>query len=140
MCVRTFNHTTNGIPGTKRRNPIRIPEVTDGLSNTLMLGDKRLKIWNNLTFRSDDNEGYTAGWDHDVIRRTDIIAAPDYPQATDPLNPANTHGGGRYGGRHPGGFNGALGDGSVRFISFTMDPIMFNRLGNRGDGEVLDNF
>jgi prepilin-type N-terminal cleavage/methylation domain-containing protein len=140
MCVRTFNHSTNGIPGTKRREPIRIAEVTDGLSNTLMIGDKRLKIWTNLTFRSDDNEGFTAGWDHDVIRRTDIIPAADYTQATDPLNAANTHGGGRFGGRHTGGFNAALGDGSVRFIPYTIDPIIFNRLGHRSDGEVVGNY
>jgi prepilin-type N-terminal cleavage/methylation domain-containing protein/prepilin-type processing-associated H-X9-DG protein len=41
---------------------------------------------------------------------------------------------------HPGGVNAALGDGSVRFISETINLLTFQRLGNRKDGQVVGQF
>jgi len=41
---------------------------------------------------------------------------------------------------HPGGVNAALGDGSVRFISGTVNLLTFQRLGNRRDGMPVGNF
>ncbi len=126
--VRTFNHSTNNIPGTRRRMPIRLQDLTDGLSQTLVAGDK--KLFRGISgFRTDDNEGYSAGWDHDVIRRTDLVPMPD----------DGTDGGGRFGGLHPGGFNALLGDGSVRFVPFTISATTFWNLGHRADGNVLGN-
>ena len=82
-------------------------------------------------FRGDDNEGYASGWDHDVVRRTNLA----------PLADDNSDGGGRFGGLHPGGFNGVLGDGSVRFIKFSIQccgsGTTFFRLGHKSDGGVL---
>ena len=39
--------------------------------------------------------------------------------------------------RHPGGFNVALADGSVRFISNTIDPEVLRNLLMRDDGHAL---
>jgi hypothetical protein len=36
--------------------------------------------------------------------------------------------------------NVLLGDGSVRFLSFTIDRVVFNNLGNRQDGTPIPNF
>jgi prepilin-type processing-associated H-X9-DG protein len=46
-----------------------------------------------------------------------------------------------FGSAHPGGVNAVFGDGSVHTINYDIDAILFNRLGNRSDGEVvvLDN-
>jgi prepilin-type processing-associated H-X9-DG protein len=41
---------------------------------------------------------------------------------------------------HPGGVNAAFGDGSVHFISNTVNLLTFQRLGNRKDGQVLGQF
>jgi prepilin-type processing-associated H-X9-DG protein len=41
---------------------------------------------------------------------------------------------------HPGGVNAALGDGSVRFITETVNLLTFQRLGNRKDGQVVGQF
>jgi len=129
--VRTYNHSADSVPGTKRREPITFADIKDGLSNTLMVGDKKIHIGGG--FRGDDNEGYTSGWDHDVVRSTNI--APLADDASD--------GGGRFGGAHPGGFMGVLGDGSVRFISFNIsccaNTSTFWRLGHRADGLTLGN-
>jgi prepilin-type processing-associated H-X9-DG protein len=38
---------------------------------------------------------------------------------------------------HPGGFNGALADGSVRFFSNTIDPYILNALGTRDGDEPI---
>ena len=38
---------------------------------------------------------------------------------------------------HPGGVNALLGDGSVRFISNTVDILAFQRLGHVADGQVF---
>jgi prepilin-type processing-associated H-X9-DG protein len=41
------------------------------------------------------------------------------------------------GSSHPGGFNAAMGDGSVRFIKGTIDPRTFRALITRNLGEVI---
>ncbi len=131
IIVRTFNGGSN-VPGTRRRNPARLTDMTDGLTNTLMVGDKKLRK-GSTGFRGDDNEGYSAGWDHDVVRRTNLAPLPD----------DNRDGDGRFGGVHPGGFQGLLGDGSVRFIRFSISCCgsgsTFFRLGHKSDGGVLGN-
>jgi hypothetical protein len=39
---------------------------------------------------------------------------------------------------HASGFNGAFGNGSVRFISNTIDPYILNALGTYDDGESIN--
>src|SRR5262249_4332595 len=60
--------------------PVRIPtDVPDGLSNTIMLGEKQLNIARfGLTY--DDNEPYVApGWDSEIFRvgSTSRLPGPD---------------------------------------------------------------
>ena len=69
-------------------------------------------------FQGDDNEGYTSGWDHDVIRRTDREPRPD-------PNAAGAWGEERFGSWHPAGFQVVLADGSVRFLSYDIDLTNF---------------
>ena len=47
----------------------------------------------------------------------------------------------RFGSVHPGGFNAVFADGSVHVISYEIDPMLFNYLGDRMDGQAisLDN-
>jgi prepilin-type N-terminal cleavage/methylation domain-containing protein len=55
-----------------------IAAVKDGLSNTLMLGDKRLNRKRLGQFQDDDNEGYAVGFDHDTMRKTSALPLPDF--------------------------------------------------------------
>jgi prepilin-type processing-associated H-X9-DG protein len=131
VIVRTFNGGQD-IPGTKRADPIRLQDMKDGTSLTLVAGDK--KVFAGIRgFRGDDNEGYSAGWDHDTVRRTDVAPLPD----------DGNDGDGRFGGLHSNGFNALLGDGSVRFISYSVSCCgsgsTFWRLGHRFDGGILGN-
>ncbi len=42
--------------------------------------------------------------------------------------------------RHPGGANVLIGDGSIRFVGETIDPVTWRGLGTRNGAEVLEGF
>ncbi|AWM41920.1 putative major pilin subunit [Gemmata obscuriglobus] len=107
---------------------LNLAAITDGTSNTMLIGEKRLNSAALGGFQGDDNEGYTSGWDHDVIRETDRLPLPD----------TNTgDGNGCFGGPHSGGFVTVFCDGSVKLISYSVDITTFNRLGQRNDGQPI---
>jgi prepilin-type N-terminal cleavage/methylation domain-containing protein/prepilin-type processing-associated H-X9-DG protein len=112
------------------REPVQMAEISDGTSTTLLLGEKRL----NLTFlgqlQKDDDTGYASGFDADVVRLCTKPPAPDY-------RAPSGDGGQRFGASHPGRFNVAFADGSVRSISYSVTPEVFRRLGARADGQVV---
>ena len=112
------------------RNMIGLLAITDGTSNTLYAGDKRLNVAGLGNFQGDDNEGYTSGWDDDTIRWTYHLPLPD---------PRTGDGGLRFGSSHTGGFMTSMCDGSVRFITYNVDHPTFIRLGQRNDGLVVSN-
>jgi len=107
-----------------------IADITDGMSTTLLVGEKRLNLAHLGTDQPDDNEGYTSGFDEDVIRRTDEAPAPDYF--------GSGAGGKLFGSSHPGLFNTVFADGGVRPISYSIDPGVFQNLGNMHDGQAID--
>jgi prepilin-type N-terminal cleavage/methylation domain-containing protein len=111
--------------------PLRIRDIIDGTSNTLLLGDRRLNIAHLGEVQTDDDTGYASGWDQDIMRRTDIVPLPDYSALTG-------NGELRFGSSHTGVFNMALADGSVRMLSYSVDQTTFQNLGNRRDGQAID--
>ena len=46
--------------------------------------------------------------------------------------------GGGFSSLHTGGANFAFGDGSIRFLSQSISPILYQKLGNRHEGQMLD--
>lgn len=116
-------------PSTKDNKTLA--SITDGTSNTLLVGEKRLNRTYIGQYQGDDNEGYTSGWDHDVIRSTNREPRPDF-------NRPSGDGELRFGASHPGGFMVAVADGSVRFIPYTIPLNMFQRFGNRADGQPVE--
>ncbi|MFO0870399.1 MAG: DUF1559 domain-containing protein [Pirellulales bacterium] len=105
---------------------IGFAQCLDGTSNVFILGEKRMDVSLINQYQGDDNEGYTSGWDHDVIRLTSLQPRKDWRQGG--------WGEQRFGASHPGGFNVVFLDGSVRMISYTIDLTTFNNLGIRDDG------
>lgn len=115
---------------------ISILQITDGTSNTLLAGDKQLdpKMYTSLQFESDDNEGYSDGWDWDVMCYSTVQPASDASVMGD------GSGSGAFGGMHTAGFCAAFCDGSVKLITFTIPLSTLELLGNRNDGQVIPSY
>ena len=106
-----------------------IAEIVDGTSNALLLGEKRLNLRELGQPQSDDNEGYTAGWNSDTMRNTDKKPLPDFTGLGD--------GDDRFGASHAGVFQISLADGSVQSTSYGIDSQVFKRLGHISDGQPV---
>jgi prepilin-type processing-associated H-X9-DG protein len=119
---------------------VRLVEIQDGTSNTLLLGEHG---------RGPTNVGYWnwfAAWDGAVQRLSiagvnspyppSLPYADRMPPAVEPplWGPQNAVGFGSY---HPGGANFALADGSVRFVKGSTDYRVLGALGTRAGGEVV---
>jgi prepilin-type N-terminal cleavage/methylation domain-containing protein len=103
-------------------------QVTDGLSKTLMIVEKRLPQPYG-TGREDDDRGWSDGWDMDTVRSGICPPLPD--------SPAEVSGRGRSttaGSAHPGGWHGVFADGHVQPFDYAIEPEILNQLAHRSDG------
>jgi len=125
-----YNDGTNG-------KCIGLANVTDGTANTLLIGEKRLNRGYLGQYQGDDNEGYTSGWDHDTMRYSGTLPSGGFAPPLPDYTSSGGDGGQRFGSSHPGGLNVSVCDGSVKFISFTVDQVMFAQMGNRNDGAAV---
>jgi prepilin-type N-terminal cleavage/methylation domain-containing protein len=126
---------------------VRPAHVFDGLSNTLMLGEKQLNP-RDFVLPNDQNEPYTiAGWDSEVVAtgcKTEdwntFMYGPPAPDSRHPTilknNPAA--GSWRFGSSHPGGCVTAFADGSIRWVRFECDGVVFERACNRSDRQHVN--
>jgi prepilin-type N-terminal cleavage/methylation domain-containing protein len=118
----------------------RPAEIADGLSHTLLVGEKRLNVAALGTPQNDDNEGYTAGFDEDTMRNTGEIPLDENDETPLPdTREENATGEQLFGSSHPQLFQTAYVDGSVHVVPFTVDRLVFASLGNRRDGTMLNN-
>jgi prepilin-type N-terminal cleavage/methylation domain-containing protein len=124
----------NGVIGILGR--VNVATVRDGLSNTLLAGERRMWPEGYATSYCENDQGWTVGFDWDTVRWTDQVPQPDF---TIPLG-VNPNCQGLYGSAHPGGFCVVLCDGSVRSIEYQIDSQVFRGLGSRNGGEALGAF
>lgn len=123
----SFPNATTGI--FYSRSEVRGGMIRDGLSNTIIFGEKNVSPDNYLTAEGPgDAQSMYIGYDPDNIRWTSKFLLPDR---------GGMISGHSFGGPHPGVCYFAFCDGSVRNLSFQLDPVMFNRLGNRDDKQVV---
>jgi len=133
---------------TPKQHPVKFSGCTDGLSNTILLGedldDKHVYLWGDQA--GGDRGQYTmdCGFQlhngHVPINYQIISADIQSGCTPDPkhamLNLSVSSG---YKSNHPGGANFGLSDGSCRFISQQIDQISLIQLCVRNDGEVISN-
>lgn len=122
---------SNGVfyPGSQ----VKQAQIKDGMSNTLLIGEKYVPVnMYETASNSGDNESMYIGDNADNTRWT----GPSYLPQQDALVGANIFK--NFGSAHSGNFNVVLCDGSVRPISYSIDGVVWQRLGNRRDGLVID--
>jgi hypothetical protein len=113
------------------RTPVSARQVTDGLSNTYLLGEKRCVFDGHDG--GDDQHAYL-GHGTDNVRTASRMHSP-VPDG--PLDPdSNEFFDRRFGSAHPSGFNMASADTSVRLIAFDIDPDVYQHAANRSDSEL----
>ena len=140
-----------------RDNSVNMGAITDGLSNTLLLGEKWIRpdqmgigAWNddhNL-ISSRDPDNLRIG-DRAPIKDTNnnpttgarVLASQNNPCCDLWRDPANRlpspRLGAYFGGAHPGGMIGAIADGSVRNFAWTIDQTLFTNVARKSDGNAV---
>ena len=116
--------------------PMSMGGITDGTSNTMMLGEKRLIPAQYMTGAWHDDRGWTDGWDPDVMRLTSAAVGSDMKAQVDQNSGLVGDIGYHFGSAHPSGLNICYADNSVRFIPYSIDRNTFNRMGHRQDNRI----
>lgn len=111
-------------------------QITDGTSNTMWIGEKRLRPSDYKTGNGWDDRGWADGWDYDTVRSTMFPLGPDVDVPN--FQSVETPYAWAFGAAHAGGMNAIFADASVQTIGYEIDREVFNLLGNRDDGQVVD--
>ncbi len=119
----------------------KFKQITDGTAKTYMVGEKYLTPdWYSLDPSIQptpgdiaDDQSCWAGDDLDMSRFADHNYPPaqDQPGLQSPYN---------FGSAHTGVFQMAMCDASVHGISYNIDPMTHEQLGNRRDGAVVSDY
>ncbi len=117
---------------------VRMAEITDGTTSTYLLGEKYLNP-DSYTDGSDpaDNEDLYSGFNndnhriayYDPVTKTALTPRQDYPGLRSPRS---------FGSAHAGSCFMSFCDGSVQAISYEIDPLTHQRMGNRMDGKSIE--
>jgi len=150
----SVNSTTNPSTGVVLvANPVTSAMIKDGMSNTYLIGERYLNPDCYYTGGCCDNDqGWDEGYDWDTNRGTGSgyvnVKAPSLPPqvAGTPIPPAQDRPGyatngscsWNFGSAHESGFNMAFCDGTVRKMSYSINPTIHMQLGHRSDGQPTD--
>jgi beta-galactosidase len=128
-CFKQF-----GGPFTRRNYHVKMKQITDGISNTIFMGEVRPSC----------NKHAAEGWafSHSGNGLNSTLVPINWDSCSTGVPPAR---GCRFWdtwvgelgfkSAHPGGALFVLGDASVHFLPDSIDPYIYNRLGGKSDGQ-----
>jgi len=139
------------------RSEVGIRNITDGTSNTYMIGERFIETdFYETGTHAGDNETWCTGFNNDNFRNGFRPPMPDNPRAElvndNGTSAARTRDSWLFGSAHAGTWNAAFCDGSVHTMSYDIDsrdpdasgfdpnspPGVHQNLANRDDGRVVD--
>ncbi len=130
--------------GTVANLAITEAKITDGMSNTLLVGEKRMNIAFCMTqCQPDDNDGYVGGYQDDVVRfctLNDVPPSTPIPPQQDFSGPLLAKGASlipfdyQFGSSHPSVTQFVCCDGHVVGVHFNVDQNVFVAACRRNDG------
>jgi prepilin-type N-terminal cleavage/methylation domain-containing protein/prepilin-type processing-associated H-X9-DG protein len=107
---------------------VRMGQISDGTSNTLMVGEIS---WTN----ANCYRPWTRGWDGAASATAkNVVSGINVT----PYNGSNNFNDVSFGSQHTGGANFLLGDGSVRFLMDSIDMNVYLSAASRDGGESLN--
>jgi prepilin-type N-terminal cleavage/methylation domain-containing protein len=128
---------------------VRFADVIDGTTNTFLVAEVQDELKgspNSNRMRGSDRR-YNFSDNSDGNPPTDITEYLVGMESNDPINANHRDSAGFFnnngeyaGSYHPGGAQFCLGDGSVRFVSQTINMTIYQALGSRDGGETIANF
>ncbi len=132
--------TGNGEGMFFRNSGVRIADVTDGLSNTIALGERASTLALTTWVGAVPNGAVKnlSGVPGSVDGEAPVFAVGHTGTVSEGQTPNNNLGYvDDFTSLHPGGVNFLFGDGSVHFITNTINPVTWVALGSRAGGEVI---
>lgn len=108
---------------------LKVTQVSDGVSNTIMMGEKSVCPDNYLDgWQYSDDQTAFVGFCYDVARSAWNVHQQDTPGVWLDND---------YGSAHASGSLFLFGDGRVQMLSYAITTETFRRLGDRRDGQVV---
>ena len=149
---RAFNESGPNTLVLSWQSQMTFASVTDGLSNTLFVGEKHIRPA-NFEGRGEDRSAYDSGVANAFRRFLGVNPQPRDPPfqpdpdaavrplVSDPLDPGDPVGtplaNSRFGSRHPGICQFVFGDGSVRGVRVSTPLRILHYLGRPNDGQAI---
>lgn len=119
-------------------NAVKLRQVTDGLSNTIALGERYIPVdvyENDMFWEADDWSMY-CGFQDDAVRSTFYNGQNQTHTPKPDTEPERNNNIARelFGSAHSSGCIFSMCDGSATLINYDIDPETFRQMGHRADG------